>query len=169
MEMTLATLNVKYWSYINDMVDVYNILHKSDVKPWECVRFSLQGKPFKEHPVFQDKDGEYTFAVGILYDEVEKKHKPVFVGDKLFNAVGVRTVVTEGMNISLLSWNETKKQKKNLSVNGYKLPAPEKVILPDVDYHYINIGGETFAYEDEDEYKLASDIIMCILKEVRDK
>lgn len=168
--VTLQELNIKYWSTMVDMVNKYNAANKADVKPWECVDFSLKKKPFDNHPIFQVESGEYVFAVSILYDDVLRKHRPVFPGDRLWMK-GVPWPVTDGVIIdpTTLSWNREKKARKNLNVNGNKLPAPEKTVLPNIDYHYIEIGGESFAYEDEDDYNKASELIRKILREARDK
>ena len=67
-----------------DMVKEYNVKHECDVKPWECVR--TPSVEYENHPVFVLKeDGEYTFALTILYDDKHEEHRPVFAGDKVYD------------------------------------------------------------------------------------
>lgn len=70
-----------------DMVKEYNAKHGCDVKPWECVR--TPSVEYENHPGFILKeDGEYTFALTILYDDKHEEHRPVFVGDKIYCVTG---------------------------------------------------------------------------------
>lgn len=67
-----------------DMVKEYNAKHGCDVQPWECVKHVNEGK-FDAHPQFAGKPWNYTFALTILYDDKHKEHRPVFVGDKVYD------------------------------------------------------------------------------------
>lgn len=62
---------------VSDMCDAYNKEHGTDVKPWECVKYS-DNDFFKSHPNFNWEISGYEFAVAIL------EGRPVFVGDEIF-------------------------------------------------------------------------------------
>ena len=93
-----------------DMVKEYNEKHGCDVKPWRCVRIKGTGSLFCDHPSFSPETGVYELALTILYDDKLKEHRPVFVGDRLWN--GQHWVVIESdLYVDNLSWNPPKPKR----------------------------------------------------------
>lgn len=66
------------------MAKEYNRKHDACVMPYECVKF--KSKIMNDHPgYFFGNPDYYTFALTILYDDKLKEHRPVFVGDKVYD------------------------------------------------------------------------------------
>ena len=114
-----------------DMVKEYNVKHECDVKPWECVR--TPSVEYENHPGFVLKeDGEYTFALTILYDDKHEDHRPVFVGDKIYCVTGngepwtVSSIAASTKPSAWGKWSWNPPQKRTFKLNDVELPCPLK-------------------------------------------
>lgn len=124
------------------MVDKYNNKHNSAVKAWECVKrirkvdrkvsLSLTFNPhFADHEKY-----DYIFAIGVLLDEQDGAHKPVFPGDTLYTNYGEPSVIPEVaadstllrpaldrmLGSGVVTWHP---KKATFELNGETLPCPQ--------------------------------------------
>lgn len=108
---TQQELQLHYWGPHYDMVKEYNAKHGTYIQLWECVKYE-NINTYTDHPPFRnDNTEDYTFAITILYDDKRKEHRPVFVGDRVYekdtgDLCQISGYDTHSIDFSLMSWNE---------------------------------------------------------------
>lgn len=164
-----------------DMVKEYNAKHGCDVKPWECVKYEGNSSLWRgDHPRFDGQHYSYTFALTILYDDKLKKHRPVFVGDKLYVKINgeetrmevggssiVNSVITAAGDrvLSYLSWNPPT-PKRTFKLNDVELPCPEK--RNEGGFNTF-VCGESFLFDTLQDCSEFKTKLMALLTAARDK
>lgn len=83
-EQQKRILTAKYL-VLRSLCNSYNTEHKTDIKPWDCVKFN--GKfIFDDHPSFTEPPSNYQFAVGISFK------LPIFKKDLTLTKNGYKIV-----------------------------------------------------------------------------
>lgn len=173
-------LNLQYWTRTVPMVRQYNEENKCDVKPWDCVRVKGIESPLSGHPAF-GSIGEYHIAVALVYDYETETHRPVHVGDVLYDKRNGTKLVTEGDqwrmadgsawclamgNAKLLSW-QPPKPKREFEVNGEKLPCPVPRWSP--RSAQLRIDGTLYCFNSSEDRDVVRTAINKILLDARNK
>lgn len=186
MMKTQQELQLHYWGPHYEMVKEYNAKHGTDIQPWESVRFwDSKSCGFLGNPLFNDRLGHYDFALTILYDDKRKEHRPVFVGDTVYDKlIAIKLKVIDydtlqcddlkftNLNWDKLSWNQPA-PKRTFNIGDKKLPCPKKNGLHTFDISArspnCNPAFESFHFNSAEELADFYNGVRDILTAARDK
>lgn len=156
-----------------DMVKEYNAKHGCDVKPWECVK--LGNDPMEQHPVFDFPADSYTFALTILYDDKLKQHRPVFVGDKIYdkNGTGAPWTISYPVSANFEAWNKWSwnppTPKRTFKLGDLELPCPVKDNMGIHNDFFLQVGHYYFCFNSMADRNDVAAALYDLLTAARDK
>lgn len=152
---TYEQLMKHYWGVIVPMAEA------AGVKPWECVRHVNEDE-FTDHPKFEGKPWNYTFALTVL------EQRPLFKGDTVYWKIDGELFIWEDGELDNysedLTWTPPTK-KRTFMINDYELNCP----INDTNGCRLDFLGVDYYFKSmRDRNKVAS-VINNILHTARDK
>lgn len=158
-----------------DMVKEYNEKHGCDVKPWECVKDTVTGDVCCHDPAFVNDHDQYSIALAILYDDKSKEHRPVFVGNKIYdkNGTGTPWTISYPVSANFEAWNKwswnPQTPKRTFKLNDVELPCPVKDSIGIHNDFFLQVGHYYFGFNSVADRNDVAAAMYDLLTAARDK
>lgn len=168
MMKTQQELQLHYWGPHYEMVKEYNAKHGTDIQPWESVRFwDSKSCGFLGNPLFNDRLGHYDFALTILYDDKRKEHRPVFVGDTVYDKlIAIKLKV---IDYDTLQCDDLKFTNLNWDKLSWNQPAPKRTFKLELDEQEFEFARHIMKVYAKDMHGMAVSINEKLTLAARDK